>query len=391
MAAMPPSPDLTRAAALARLAEVIPRTGRAYAEGRNTDRGPDAGPSTTALSPFLRRRLLLEEEVVEAALAAHGPGAAGKFTDEVFWRTYFKGNLETHPSVWADYLRLVAEGRNRLASTSGLRRVYEDAVAGRAGIDGFDDWARELVEHGWLHNHARMWFASIWIFTLRLPWALGADFFLRHLLDGDPASNTLSWRWVAGLHTRGKHYVARAENIRRYTEGRFSPHGLDEHPAPLEEDAPHSAVPLPAADPMPAGEVALLLHLDDLHPESLPLDGARVARVGGLLAHAPGAVERVRRADAAAMADALSRAAARFGCPAGPSTAGWEDGLPVITAWAPVGPSAAALPSGVARARRRWDDLTWPHAGRGYFGVRKAIPTVLRGLTGRHEEVRSGS
>jgi len=382
MAAMLFPPDLTRAAALDRLAGVVPRAGRTYAEGRNTDRGPDAEPSTTALSPYLRRRLLLEEEVVDAALAAHGAGEAAKFVDEVFWRSYFKGHLEAHPSVWTDYLRLVAEGRNRLATASGLRRVYEDAVAGRAGIDGFDSWARELVERGWLHNHARMWFASIWIFTLRLPWALGAEFFLRHLMDGDPASNTLSWRWVAGLHTRGKHYVARAENIRRYTSGRFSPDGLDEHPAPLEEDAPHPAVALPPADALPEGEVALLLHLDDLHPESLPLGGARVARVGGLIAHAPDAVERVRRADAAAMADALARAAAHFGCPAGPAAEGWSDGLPVVAAWAPVGPSAAALPSGVARVRRAWDDLTWPQAGRGYFGVRKAIPAILRARGG---------
>ncbi len=66
---------------------------------------------------------------------------------------------------------------------------------------------------GYLHNHARMWFASIWIFTLRLPWELGADFFLRHLLDGDPASNTLSWRWVGGMQTMGKTYLARADNI----------------------------------------------------------------------------------------------------------------------------------------------------------------------------------
>ena len=375
---MPFSPDLTRAAALDHLARVLPATGRAYAEGRNTDRGPDAEPTTTALSPYLRRRLLLEEEVVDAALVAHGPGEAGKFVDEVFWRSYFKGHLETHPSVWADYLRLVAQGRDRLSTASGLRRVYEDAVAGRAGIDGFDDWARELVETGWLHNHARMWFASIWIFTLRLPWALGADFFLRHLLDGDPASNTLSWRWVAGLHTRGKHYVARAENIRRYTDGRFSPGGLDEDPAPLEEDALHPAVSLPPADPLPTGEAALLLHLDDLCPESLPLGGVRVARVGGLLAHAPGVVERVRHADGAAMADALDRAAAHFGCSAGAAAEGWNEGLPVVTAWAPVGPSAAVLPGGCTRLRRRWDDLVWPHTGRGYFGVRKTIPSILR-------------
>ena len=64
------------------------------------------------------------------------------------------------------------------------------------------------------------------IFTLRLPWQLGADFFLRHLVDADPASNTLSWRWTAGLQTRGKTYLATAGNIARYTDGRFQPKGL---------------------------------------------------------------------------------------------------------------------------------------------------------------------
>jgi len=49
--------------------------------------------------------------------------------------------------------------------------------------------------------------------TLGLPWQIGADFFPRHLLDGDAASNTLGWRWVAGLHTLGKVYAARSENI----------------------------------------------------------------------------------------------------------------------------------------------------------------------------------
>ncbi|WP_238189582.1 FAD-binding domain-containing protein [Methylobacterium frigidaeris] len=80
-----------------------------------------------------------------------------------------------------------------------------------------------------------MWFASIWIFSLRLPWELGAEFFLRRLLDGDPASNTLSWRWVAGLHTRGRPYLARRDNIRDFTEGRHDPAGLDEGAAPSRE------------------------------------------------------------------------------------------------------------------------------------------------------------
>ncbi len=368
---------LTRAAALDQLATVIPHVGRTYASSRNTDVGPGHSPTTTVLSPFLRRRLLLEEEVVAAALEEHGPDEAGKFVEEVFWRSYFKGHLETRPSIWSSYNEAVARGHEQLATQSGLRRIYEKAVTGRTGIDGFDDWAFELTENGWLHNHTRMWFASIWIFTLGLPWALGADFFLRHLVDGDPASNTLSWRWVAGLHTRGKAYAARTDNIHRYTDGRFRPQGLNEFPTAIEEDHHPGAANLPAADPLPKGDVALLLHLDDLYPESLPVGEARVARVGGLLAHAPGAVEHVRRADEQAMADALKRAGAHFRCDVGPAVEGWAGNLPTVTPWAPVGPSASALPSGCVRVRRLWDDLTWRRATRGYFQLKTAIPAIL--------------
>ena len=332
-------------------------------------------PTTSALSPYLRRRMVLETEVVDAARAAHGP-AAEKFVQEVFWRTYFKGHLETRPWLWTDYQRLAADGHDRLAREAGLRRAYSQAVAGQTGIDCFDDWAVELRERNWLHNHARMWFASIWVFTLGLPWALGAELFLQHLLDGDPASNTLSWRWVAGLHTRGKAYAATAENIRRYTDGRYDSKGLNEDPAPLEEPDGPAPIKLLSADAPPEGDVALLLHLEDLHPESLPLGRARVVRVGGLVAHADGAMDRVRAMDQAAMADALDRAAAHFGCPAMPVEDGWNDGLPVVTAWAPVGPSASALLPAV-RVRRAWDDAVWPQATKGYFQVKVAIPGII--------------
>ncbi len=368
---------MTRAAGLERLAAFLDGAGADYAAARNTDRGPDKSPTTSALSPYLRRRLLTEAEVVDAALAAYGEEAAEKFVTEVFWRTYFKGHLETHPEAWTGYLPEVEAQHRRLEDEPGLRRTYAAAVEGRTGIEGFDDWARELVATGWLHNNARMWFASIWIFSLRLPWALGADFFLRHLLDGDPASNTLSWRWVAGLHTRGKHYVARADNIRRYTEGRFDPAGLDEYPDSLDEEKPPREEKLAPADPPPTGEVALLLHLDDLHPESLPLDGLTVRRVGGLIAHAPGASDQVRAADEAAMADGLARAAAHFGCEVRGFGPDWAQKLPVVTAWPPVGPSAEALPDGCLRVRRAWDEAAWPLSTRGFFKLRSAIPRLL--------------
>ncbi len=194
----------TRAAGEARMAAFVPRMGRRYANGRNTDEGPGQHKAVSQLSPYLRRRLVLESDVVAAAIAAHGPEGAEKFVQEVVWRGYFKGWLERRPQVWASTRDGLERDLADLDKDRRLRRAVADAEAGQTGLACMDAWAEELVETGYLHNHARMCFASIWIFTLGLPWRLGADFFLRHLVDGDPASNTLGWRWVAGLHTRGK-------------------------------------------------------------------------------------------------------------------------------------------------------------------------------------------
>jgi deoxyribodipyrimidine photo-lyase len=204
---------------------------------------------------------------------------------------------------------------------------------------------------------------------------------MQHLLDGDPASNTLSWRWVAGLHTRGKAYAARAENIRRYTDGRYDPAGLNEDPVPLTEPEPPAPQPLAKPAKLPGGDVALLLHLDDLHPESLDLGQARVARVAALLAPAEGAAAAVRAFDHAALSDALARAAAHFGAEAVPMTPelppGWSAKLPVVAPWAPVGPSADHLPIDAIRIRRPWDNAVWPRSHKGFFQVKAAIPRIL--------------
>ena len=384
---MPTFPP-TRAAALDRLAAFAPRAGRPYAAERNTDPGPAAAATTAQLSPYLRRRMVLEREVVSAALDAGGP-ASRKFVEEVFWRTYWKGWLEHRPSMWSHYRAEVVRGHDRLATESGLRRAFHEAIEGATGIECFDAWARELVSDNWLHNHSRMWFASIWIFTLRLPWALGSDFFARHLLCADPAANTLSWRWVAGLHTRGKHYVARAENIARYTDGRFDPVGqLDEHPEPLAENFEAPTVRLAAPEPPPSGDVALLLHDDDLDPETLDLGDARVVAVAGVsafpgMAHR-GVAEPVAAFSDAAVDDALGRAGRRFGVEplrlGVPDLKRWvaDAGGPVVTPYPPTGPTTDALGDlPVTRLRRAWDSAAWPHCEKGFFGLREHIPDVL--------------
>jgi deoxyribodipyrimidine photo-lyase len=351
--------------------------GQRYATGRNTDRSPGM-QDVSMLSPYLRRRLLTEAETVAAARAAHGD-LAERFVTEVAWRGYFKGWLEQHPSVWTDYLAQIRAGQNRLATESGLRRVYHDACAGQTGIDGFDHWAQALAGQGWLHNHTRMWFASIWIFTLRLPWALGAAFFLRHLQDGDPASNTLSWRWVAGLHTKGKHYVARADNIARFTEGRFNPQGqLDEVPECLTENATHPVVPLTQASPMPAGGFALLLHDEDLCPESLTLQVAKAGSIA-VFSTASGAPQ-VEAFVSGAVDDMVARLNAPIHHLAPHEVADWvrSQAMPVVTPWAPVGPTATVLEGlDLVRIRRPWDSAIWPHSQKGFFQLRQRLPVLL--------------
>ena len=392
----------TRTAGLERLAAFAPGMGAAYAAGRNHASGLHGLHSVSGLSAYLRHRLVLEAEAVGAALATHGDRGAEKFIQEVFWRTYWKGWLELRPAVWTAYSAGVAQEQARLRTSGGLRRQVEAAVSGRTGIACFDAWAAELVETNYLHNHVRMWFASIWIFTLKLPWVLGADFFLLHLRDGDPASNTLSWRWVAGSQTRGKHYVARAENIRRFTDGQFDPQGeLDESPEAIVEPDAQGPQPLPPAAAPPTGPVALLLHEDDLHAESLDLGGAEVMALAGTAfpeRRSPlGCAGPVAEWVQAAVADGRQRASRHFGIEAAAlapaevvAWAGHAGCAAVVTPWAPVGWTAdglAAIEAGLRergillhRLRRPWDKACWPLATKGFFPFREAIPRLLAGL-----------
>ncbi|MCR9269236.1 MAG: hypothetical protein NXH72_04540 [Hyphomonadaceae bacterium] len=392
----------TRDAALRQLEGFVQKAGSAYARQRNFDFGPGKHGKVSQLSPYIRHRLLLEEEVVAAVLNQHDLHAAEKYIQEVFWRGYFKGWLEHRPQVWQYYKQDIVTLFDQIDKNAGLATAYDEAISGRTGIACFDAWANELIETGYLHNHARMWFASIWIFTLKLPWQLGADFFYRHLLDGDPASNTCSWRWVGGLHTLGKTYLARASNIEKFTAGRFNPVGelASEAPA-LEDSRPFTITPLRFAPSDLIGrQVGLLITEEDCHPESLdlPTPKAALALSGATERSVRPLGQTVTAFALAAVSDAAQRAEQVFNVAVDTTPdpdwaeqikdwAGQHDLEAAVTSRLTLGPVQKRLRQACQQAgielieiTRPYDQAVWPHAKKGFFGLKKKIPSVLQTL-----------
>jgi len=207
-----------------------------YNSKRNFDFGVKNRNNVSCLSPYITHRLISEYETIKKVLLKHPFQKVDKYVQEIFWRIYWKGWLELRPKVWSDFiedLKGINEDDN-----------YKRAINGETQIKCFNDWVTELKENNYLHNHTRMWFASIWIFTLNLPWQKGAEFFMKNLLDGDAASNTLSWRWVAGLQTKGKHYVAQSWNIDKFTNNKYQNVKLNEKALPITDIRDYELTPL---------------------------------------------------------------------------------------------------------------------------------------------------
>ncbi len=220
--------EASRAKALDQLNNFVDNHLAEYSKLRNFDFGPEKRSNISCLSPYITHGVINEKEVIQKALRKFSFSKNEKFIQEVLWRTYWKGWLELRPNVWTDYLVELKQIRNEFKNNQD----YLSAIEGKTNIDCFNRWVTELKENNYLHNHTRMWFASIWIFTLELPWQLGAEFFMKHLFDGDAASNTLGWRWVAGIQTQGKHYLASEWNIKKFTNNRFQNIQLNENAPP---------------------------------------------------------------------------------------------------------------------------------------------------------------
>ncbi|MBC2775223.1 deoxyribodipyrimidine photolyase [Rhizobium sp. AQ_MP] len=387
-----PAFPLTRANAFERLDSFLPAAAGAYARLRNKDKGQGQHQHVSRLSAALRRRLITEQEVVSAVLNRHDLGSAEKYVSEVFWRTYWKGWLEQRPTVWEQYLVAVKDALSGLEASPGQKARHAAATNANTGIDCFDAWAVELQETGYLHNWARMQFASIWIFTLGLPWELGAAYMFDRLMDADPASNTLSWRWVAGLHTAGKAYLADPERIRAMTDGRYVPSGLARQariPADtLRLPSPTSIRTISAPDPDLA--TMLLVTTEDLSVETMAVMRALPVKA---IAFMEGRNEwdRIALDDAVARltqtwhAAVIDRAPAPSDLAAAAKAAGCTQ---IATAFLPAGPVATALQpyrsefarSGLifAESMRDWDRNGWPHCRKGFFALKEKIPALVR-------------
>ena len=230
--------EASRAKAVEKLHNFIENNLSDYSKLRNFDFGPKKRSNISCLSPYITHGILNEQEVIKKSLNKFSFSKNEKFIQEVLWRTYWKGWLELRPNVWSDYLIEL----NKIREEFKNEKNYLAAIEGKTNIECFNEWVNELKENNYLHNHTRMWFASIWIFTLELPWQLGAEFFMQHLFDGDAASNTLGWRWVAGVQTQGKHYLASEWNIKKFTNNRFDNIKLNENAPPKVSEKTYSIV-----------------------------------------------------------------------------------------------------------------------------------------------------
>ena len=256
--------EASRASALNELNNFVENNLSNYSKLRNFDFGPEKRSNVSCLSPYITHGIINEREVIEKSLSKFSFSKNEKFIQEVLWRTYWKGWLELRPNVWSDYLIEL----NKIKEEFKGNQKYLDALKGKTNIECFNAWINELKENNYLHNHTRMWFASIWIFTLELPWQLGAEFFMQHLYDGDAASNTLGWRWVAGVQTQGKHYLASEWNIKKFTNNRFDNIKLNENAPPIISEKTYSIIKQDFNNPQNIEDKNLLIFENNLSFES---------------------------------------------------------------------------------------------------------------------------
>ena len=199
-----------RDAAETTLSRIDPRR---YTKSRNHLKG-----AVTGLSPYIRHGVLSLAEVRDAVFQRiRSRDEGSKLINELGWRDFWQ-------RMWRDLGDGIHDSQEELKTghdpASYARELPEDIREGRTGLACMDGFQSELITRGWLHNHARMWMAAYVVHWRKVHWKAGADWFLEHLLDGDPSSNHLSWQWVASSFSH-KPYFFNKGNLERFSDGQF--------------------------------------------------------------------------------------------------------------------------------------------------------------------------
>lgn len=183
----------------------------AYARTRNFGDG-----KVTCLSPYIHHGTLSLTEVRHYALRNCGDVMQmTKFIQELAWRDFWQRVLASHPEwAWED----IEPYKTGFIPQDYADSLPVDIVNGKTGIACIDAFIQQLVTTGYIHNHARMYLASYIVHFRRIKWQVGARWFLEQLLDGDIASNNLSWQWVASTFS-SKPYIFNLENVKKYFDG----------------------------------------------------------------------------------------------------------------------------------------------------------------------------
>ncbi len=236
-----------------------------YARSRNYLNG-----AVTRLSPYLTHGVLNTTDILEAILKKYSFKDSEKLIFELGWRDFFQTVYGFHKDAIFSDLRQPQEDVRH----SHLPTAIRDA---KTGIKVLDTAITKLYETGYLHNHERMWLAAVVCNVAKVHWKAGADWMYYHLLDGDLASNSLSWQWVAGSFS-SKKYLANQDNLNKFSNSSqnttfldipYSSFPIESVPEVLksyEAYKPEAHLPEASFEALDANKPTLLYHMWMLDP-----------------------------------------------------------------------------------------------------------------------------
>lgn len=222
----------------------------------DTDRDRPDRDTTSRMSPHLKWGTIHPRTLLADLDGLSGKGPAS-YRRELGFREFYADVLFHRPESARQSLDPVVD-RMRWDGPGDALQAWEQGLTGYPYIDA---GMRQLLTEGWMHNRVRMAVASFLVKDLHLPWQLGARHFLRHLVDGDTASNNHGWQWAAGSapHAapffrifnpigQGEKHDPTGEYVRRHVPELRGIGGKAVHKPWDLPDGPPNGYPLPIVD-----------------------------------------------------------------------------------------------------------------------------------------------